>query len=113
MPGPTGRKLTRSRIVTLIKYAQMRPFTAKQLAKFMGMSRTSAYDWLREMHEAGIVYIHAYVPTLRNGDRAKVFAWGSNADAEKPPAKTSAERVAKVRDKSTLERAWRTMGRKG
>ena len=107
MSGPTGRKLTRARIVTLIKYCQHRPFTAMQLARAIGMSRTSAYDWLREMHEAGVVYVYGYTPTLKNGYRSKIFAWGANEDVEKPRAMSSTQRVARVRDKSrSLERAW-------
>lgn len=107
MSGPTGRKLTRARIVALVKYCQHRPFTAMQLARAIGMSRTSAYDWLREMHEAGVVYVYGYMPTAKNGFRAKIFAWGAREDTEKPRAMSSSERVARVRDKSlSLGRAW-------
>ena len=70
MSGPTGRKLTRSRVVSLMCYLMSHECTVRQLARFMGMSRTCAGDWIRELHKNGkhkCVHITGYSKTLRGG----------------------------------------------
>lgn len=107
MSGPTGRKLNRKRVVSLMRYIMLRPCTVAQLARFMGMSRTCANDWIRELHKNQCVHVKGYAPTLRSGYRGAIYAWGDGIDAPKPAPTTSAQRTAKCRDKSTLDRAWK------
>ena len=110
MSGPTGRKLTRPRVVSLMCYLMSHECTVRQLARFMGMSRTCAGDWIRELHKNGkhkCVHITGYSKTLRGGYRAAIYAWGEGTDAPKPPPMTSAQRAAKCRDKSTIDLAWK------
>lgn len=107
MSGPNGRKLSRERVVALISRLMTRGCTKAELARHMKMSRTSAGDWINALHKGRCVYIAGYTQTLRNGFRATIYRWGQSDDAPKPIALTSAQRTAKARDKSTLDRAWR------
>jgi len=105
--GPTGRKLTRARIAKMLTYLMDHGCTKSELAKRMQMSRTCAGDWVNALHAAHCVYIAGYTQTLRNGTRATIYRWGQSDDVPKPLALTSAQRVARCRDKSTIDRAWK------
>lgn len=107
MSGPTGRKMNRARIVGIMRYLMMQPRTKAQLQKFAGISRTTANDWMNELHRAGCVHISGYVLNPRSGYQAGIFAWGCREDALKPAPTTSAQRVRKCRNKVTLENVWR------
>jgi len=102
-----SRKLTRVRIADLVSYLMAGKRTKTQLARRIGISRTTASDWVNILHKAGCLHIAGYVQTKANGYRAAVYAWGKDDDAPRPRAMTSAERVRRVRDKSTLDRAWK------
>ena len=102
-----SRKLTRVRIAGMLQFLATGARTKTQVAKRVGISRTSANEWVNVLHEAGLVHITGYMFTRATGYRAAVYRWGKDVDTPKPAAQTGAERVAKCRDKVTLDRAWK------
>lgn len=102
-----SRKLTRVRIAAMIACLASGHRTKAQLAKRIGISRTSANEWVNVLHEARCLHIKGYVFTRSNGYQAAVYAWGPGEDALKPRPKTSTERVYKARGKTGLDQAWK------
>jgi len=105
----TGRKLSRTRagVVRLIAFLMSGNRTAREIARHMQCSRGTVYNWLRDFRAARCIHISAYVYTRGNGYVTPVYTWGRDVDATKPTAMTTAERVRRCRDKSTIDRAWR------
>jgi len=101
------RRMTRAQIVSLVALLTKRPCTARDLQRHLNISRTTANDWLRELRKQGCVRVAGYSYQRANGFRSPMYEWGKGPDELKPAPMTAAQRVAKMRDKSRIDRAWR------
>lgn len=101
------RKFTRAEICKLMLYLSTGNRTRYQVRRHMGCSHDTAARWVKQLHTMQCLHVVDYVAAKGNGYKSEVFAWGRGIDATKPVALTSTERVRKIRDRSTLDRAWR------
>ena len=86
----------------------LQKFTMRQLMLYTGISKTSAYNWIHAMHDAGCIHIVDYARGRKHSLGAAVYAWGSGDDVERPTPASSTERSRSSKQrKTTLFGSWR------
>lgn len=86
-----------------------RRFTINGLAKASKVSWSSAHRWTTEMHKAKCVHIVEYLKSPNGKNTERVWQWGADDDAQRPPKLSKREYFTHWRAKryGTLEGLWR------
>jgi predicted ArsR family transcriptional regulator len=63
--------------------------TAAELARLINKKHDAAHSGLISLHEAGLVYVQAYITTPGPGRESRVWALGNEPDAKRPNYKGS------------------------
>lgn len=75
--------------------------TVPELAQKAGMDYETVRPFVKELHDAGVVYIVAYRRQSKRGSPAAVYALGDHEDAKRPAPKSSLQRQREYMHRKT------------
>lgn len=109
----TGTRHSYAVLAKLTHRMMTMKFTVVQLAKYAGISYSSANRWTAELHAAKCVHVIEYLRSPNNRTTSRVYQWGAGDDVPKPAKLLSKLYHRQWRQKrSTLEGALNAISRK-
>ena len=101
-------RVTAMTFARLLKELAAGPCTATELHEATGLSKSTIYDYLRELRKAELVYISGFDRAANNCPSIVLYQWGPGEKDKKVRRITATERSRNYRrnkrDKETFER---------